>query len=87
MKSLTSDEMHEFEELQRIKKFTGLSLDDLEDLAMEHLYPGVYNIEKEDIIMQNTLYKEGKETAINEIAQKLKEAGRDLKKYNYFNKY
>ena len=43
---------------------------DLEDLAMEEKYWGIYNIEKDNIMTQNSLYDEGVEVGIEQGIEK-----------------
>lgn len=80
-----------FEELRRIADGNEEALmlvKDLEDLAMEEKFWGVYNAEKENIIMQNSLYEEGHEegkvsTKI-EIAKEMLNNNEDINKISKY---
>lgn len=80
-----------YDDLKRIANGNKEALDivkDLEDLAMEEKFWGVYENNRENIIMQNTLYKEGVSDGVEQgINQGIKlnqiEIAKNMMKSNY----
>lgn len=80
-----------YDDLRRIANGNKEALDivkDLEDLAMEEKFWGVYENNRENIIMQNTMYKEGVSDGVEQgINQGIKlnqiEIAKNMMKSNY----